>query len=76
MSDKRKLCPFCGKAPSDYSTLPGVTFVGCKNPECYLYMKEYASAELWNTRPIEDDLRKQLAEKDAEIERLKDVCCL
>ena len=60
-----KPCPFCGKMPEVADD--GVC--RCNNKSClmapYWYLPKY-----WNTRPIEDDLRKRIGELEAEIDQL------
>ena len=66
MSDemnKPKLCPFCGKKPK-WSKMSGY-YCGC----------DVRFLVDWNTRPIEDKLLAQLAERDALIERLVEAGC-
>jgi len=59
-----KNCPFCGgEAELCYSEVD--TF--CR--KCNV-MQE---TELWNTRPIEDDLRKRIAELEAENKKAFDL---
>ena len=71
--DELKPCPFCGSKNTtlDYfeiscsQELGTLVFCG----DCGSYS---TSIDRWNTRPIEDALRAQLAERDALIERLVD----
>ena len=62
-----KPCPFCGEMPEVADD--GVC--RCNNKSCsmapYWYLLKY-----WNTRPIEDELRKRIAELEAEIDIRKD----
>lgn len=61
-----KPCPFC-KFPGKINS---VGEAHCSNQICaiaYFPMK----VKDWNNRPIEDDLRQQLAEKDKETEEWK-----
>ena len=67
MSEKLKPCPFCGGAPKIY----GYTgYAYCPNDDCMVADVDWEEAILpvkkWNTRPIEDDLRKRIAELEAE----------
>lgn len=42
-------CPFCGRSPEpnyDY----GYWRVGCGNPNCYLYLADWTTVEIWNRR--------------------------
>ncbi len=51
------LCPFCGSTRVDYGTYPiGCCTCGAVGPQGY--EGEVAS---WNTRPIEDALRAEVA---------------
>lgn len=68
--DELKPCPFCG-GKADYVG----TEIECL--ECGVMMPKTFAFEMqvdnWNTRPIEDALRAQLAEAQAEVERLKNI---
>ena len=60
MNEKLKQCPFCGgEAELCYSEVD--TF--CR--KCNVIQE----TEMWNTRPIEDELRARIAELEAESER-------
>lgn len=65
-----KPCPFCGsKALTniflDYEDIENPpTEVTCENERCIYGW--WLSPKDWNTRPIEDDLRKRIAELEAE----------
>ena len=78
MSDELKPCPFCGGRKIDQTL----------NPQCESCGAKVATVAQWDFRPIEDALRRaleherqcernpmvnELAEKDAEIERLRDA---
>ncbi|OGO11442.1 MAG: hypothetical protein A2Y53_00045 [Chloroflexi bacterium RBG_16_47_49] len=52
-----KLCPWCGKPP--FHLIKPTNKVYCINP-CCPSMKRDISFEDWQSRPIEDALRKQL----------------
>lgn len=72
MSEKLKRCPFCGS--TDIRECFGIfpeLFCG----ECEATIYEYDIREdlikLWNTRPIEDELNKRIAELEAELNLLK-----
>ena len=72
MSDELKPCPFCGNQSiemADRETNSGVWF---RYPVCYFCGVSCEYAKRWNTRPLEDALRAELAAKDAEIARLKE----
>ena len=63
-------CPFCGEPADDrYNRL-----AKCSNKQCLMnyWIEDDADFYIrddWNTRPIEDDLRKRIAELEAESER-------
>lgn len=66
-----KPCPFCEAENTD------VGFIA-HTDDCYL-MRRYIGASsrkelgiAWNTRPIEDELRAELARRDEIIKRLKE----
>ena len=63
--DELKPCPFCGKMPR--GILGG--YLACANQSCEICGVS-VPIDAWNTRPIEDKLLSQLAERDALIERL------
>ena len=59
-----KPCPFCGgKNVLSTELQDGLPFIA------YCQCGAENEAEYWNTRPIEDDLRKRIAELEAESER-------
>ena len=71
-----KDCPFCGKhnlwTYSSTHAPEGLRFVKCaQNPEEDDGCVGGVSVDTWNKRPIEDALTVTIAQKDAEIERLK-----
>ena len=73
MSEKFKPCPFCGKDEANFTTDKwGNYHVECEY--CGAQTNPYHDKELvieeWQTRPIEDDLRKRIAELEAEIDQL------
>ena len=60
MIEELKRCPFCG-SPTEYTSIDQ-EFVRCsKGLKCPGEGQVYA-VEDWNTRPIEDELRKALTE--------------
>ena len=88
MNEELKPCPFCGRSDSLYSLPQSVTIpvgggrilndwaVGCK--QCSFSIKRMTyrkdnAIETWNTRPIEDTLTATIAQKDAEIKRLRSL---
>ncbi len=62
-----KPCPFCGKKPNPNWT--DESYIECTNRKCSVYGYGMSTGD-WNTRPIEDDLRKRIAELEAEIDQL------
>ncbi len=56
MNEALKACPFCGKQPRYEIDVDG-EWIYCENEKCK-YISEDSRA--WNTRPLEDVLRKQL----------------
>lgn len=64
MNEELKPCPFCGHKTiqESFFDLPCKVYrIRC--PRCYIFMdniSENMVMKAWNTRPIEDDLRKQL----------------
>lgn len=78
MSKKIKACPYCGKMPKIYK-FNGRNFYGCNNDECYMAAFDCTvTKSIWNTRPIEDELQKRIAELEAEVTKgheLQDSYC-
>jgi len=69
-----KLCSYCKSVPQANTwTLHGITETRyfCPNPDCPHSVRT-VRLEQWNTRPIEDDLRKRIAELEAENAELKE----
>ena len=70
MSEKLKPCPFCGSEAGIPTNLDGtpvdyeITDCSCKNDDC-LIAGYWTPIKIWQTRPIEDDLRKRIAELEA-----------
>ena len=58
MSEILQPCPFCGGAK--ICTEKGINLNYCDN------CSAESNVERWNTRPIEDELRKRIAELEAE----------
>jgi hypothetical protein len=67
MSELKK-CPFCGKKPNPDWT--DESYIECTNRKCSVYGYGMSTGN-WNTRPIEDALRKRIAELEADNNRLK-----
>lgn len=72
MSDELKQCPFCG-TPAKQITMgsPGVT---CPKGCCYMFRdtRENANAA-WNTRPIEDELNRRIAELESIVDKFAEA---
>jgi hypothetical protein len=72
-TEELRPCPFCGTLPQANTwTLHGIseTRYFCPNPECPLSVRT-VTLEEWQTRPIEDELRKRIAELEAERDQAK-----
>jgi hypothetical protein len=70
MTDNLKPCPFCNSDPKlegDDHWWYAVCRCGADGGADQTAKK---AIEIWNTRPIEDALRAQLAEAQAEVDRL------
>lgn len=73
MSDL-KPCPFCGKEPSQTTAELGdrpCFYYECGNPKCHAaemgwHDTEQEARDAWNNRPIEDALRKEIAQLQAD----------
>lgn len=74
MSDELKACPFCGKFMYYEESASGID-AHCTNKNCLMYNKEWLWLDVakWNTRPLEDALRAELAASQAEVERLRGI---
>ena len=65
-----KPCPFCGKEPNQKGTELGdrpCFYYECENPKCGAsemgwHDTEQEAIDAWNNRPIEDALRKEIAQ--------------
>jgi len=62
MSEILKPCPFCGG--TKICTEKGINLNYCDN------CSAESNIEHWNTRPIEDDLRKRIAELERDFDML------
>jgi hypothetical protein len=70
MSEILQPCPFCGG--TKICTEKGINLNYCDN------CSAESNIEHWNTRPIEDDLRKRIAELEVEVTKgheLQDSYC-
>ena len=78
-----KACPFCGTSVVGIEHDGLYRWVECGNMDCNAAGKVFAFltdvgnadhivANNWNTRPIEDGLRAELASRDEIIKRLKE----
>ena len=66
-----KPCPFCGSVP-DIEPIEDCEYINCSNLVCIdgIYC---LTTKQWNTRPIEDELRAEIARRDEIIARLKEA---
>ncbi|MFA5300858.1 MAG: Lar family restriction alleviation protein [Lutibacter sp.] len=61
-----KLCPFCGEPGVLRRLINDLFVVCCKNEKCYMIVQNNVATtpekaiEIWNTRPIEDAMQKQI----------------
>ena len=62
MSEELRPCPFCGG--TKICTEKGINLNYCDN------CSAESNIEHWNTRPIEDDLRKRIAELETLAQQL------
>ena len=70
MNDKMKPCPLCGEMPTkSFSRDDSYT---CSTLGCPLD-ENYFSIRAWNTRPIEDELNRRIAEMQTLIDELGDA---
>ena len=67
MSDKLKPCPFCGSAAEHVDSS---AWVCCVGDDC-LNTAASPSAEMWNTRPIEDEQAERIAHLEATYNALR-----
>ena len=68
MSDELKACPFCGSAAMLYRGT-----INCTDEECAVAYSDDTDeliTDLWNTRPIEDALRRERDDARAHAEKL------
>lgn len=64
-----KPCPFCGKRATKSNELSIEMMAACDNPDCITFGWGMPIS-LWNTRPIEDQLRAELAAVKEENEAI------
>ena len=69
MSDKLKPCPFCGAEDPAIECNGKWYYVACRKCDCISDgdLGQSGAVERWNTRPIEDDLRRQLEQARAAL---------
>ena len=66
--EQLKNCPFCGNHELEFEDSTGdITCNAC----AYTYYDTSIDNGWWNSRPIEDTLTATIAQKDAEIARLR-----
>jgi len=74
MSDELKPCPMCGSSTIMYGLMSGYALWQVVCRDCGIQARgrnKYAAINLWNTRPLEDTLRAELAAAQAEVERMR-----
>jgi hypothetical protein len=73
MSEELKACPFCGENVEVYkmTRLLGQDHPGFVRCDCV----EGVSVARWNDRPIEDELRAELARRDEELALTEKKLC-
>jgi len=77
-----KPCPFCGTEPNHMTSELGdrpCFYYECDNPKCGAAEKGWHDTEqeainAWNTRPIEDALRKEIAQLKKDRLEFKAQC--
>ena len=78
MSEELKPCPFCGK-PAHFRSMPGIGLVRvscniCAASSDFYQNNDYpAATRYWNTRPIEDALRGDVARLTAELKAAREA---
>jgi hypothetical protein len=82
MTDELKPCPFCGSF-AIYTSVDGMAVIGnagntethwcsCSRSQC---MPDFCfTADQWNTRPLEDTLRAELAAANQRAESAEAIC--
>ena len=72
MSEELKACPFCGcEEVSRSEIMPNMVL--CSNIDCYFYAV-YTPVMIWQSRPIEDELRAELEKRTAELHYANTAC--
>jgi NMD protein affecting ribosome stability and mRNA decay len=67
-----KACPFCGNQSAVMDWLPSLSGI-VEYPFCEYCGAQCETAELWNTRPIEDGLRAELAAAQAASDKRGEI---
>ena len=79
MSEQPRACSSCGKQPQGnnwhtYGKNPKDEMrYFCANHDCPNGLRKAVTLDEWNTRPLEDALRAELAASQAEVERLRGI---
>lgn len=72
-----KPCPFCGREAVLVTKHHYLAyFVECANEQCFASVRGDSELEVllaWNTRPIEDELQKRIAELEADNKKAFDL---
>ena len=72
-----KLCPFCGEPGVLRRLINDLFVVCCKNEKCYMIVQNNVATtpekaiEIWNTRPIENTMQKQINKLQKEFDDAK-----
>lgn len=75
MNEKLEPCPFCGSEAGIPTNLDGtpvdyeITDCCCKNDDCPL-ADYWTPIKIWQTRPVEDELRKRIDELERDCDML------
>lgn len=64
-------CPFCGGNANRETGRYALRWAWCENPSCRAFARAELPIDTWNTRPLEDALRAELASVKLENARLR-----